>query len=104
MSSSDEFQIIRQVRIEGVVFGLSQEFGALVVHCSAEKRGQPLQLHGGKNYGQISFERIVNGQSECVAVFQQVEPGNYNLWGGRSESFIGKVSIAAGTVSEAGWY
>src|SRR2546423_1900973 len=103
---SGEYREFQSIRIEGVVLGISQEYGAIVVYTKKDLRGKSVEIflrEGYKNRMNANIvERIVNGQSMFAAVFPRVKPDNYIVDGPKRDQFE-YVTVFPGSVAEVDW-
>ena len=109
------------IQLEGVTFGIDDQYGALVVFVKSYLRGSTINLCRGFHSVDLMSERaaIVVGHRKFdhvlwlyrvlnfypvvyAAVFSALEPGNYTVYS-ESREFIGRVTIPVGQVTVIDW-
>lgn len=107
-------QYFEHIRIEGVVLGLTEQTGAIVVYTKPNMRGETLKLETKDGYsatkdpkfGANVVERVVNGRKTYAAVFPRVPVENYNLYfwqRGDLKRATRDISVFANEVTEVDW-
>jgi hypothetical protein len=80
--------------------------GALIVYTAAELHGREIEVSPvdgtARRTHTAILERTMAGHSVHAAVFVELAPGAYTLWGADAGQTC-SVSIAAGEVAEVDW-
>lgn len=104
-------EYFEHIRIEGVILGLSEQTGAIVVYTKSNLRGENLEASTGgmtnrKTYGANVVERTINNRQTFAAIFPRLPVGTYNIYhekrGDIKRSQHG-LSVFAGEVTEVDW-
>jgi len=104
-------QYFQRINIQGVVFNLGPETGALVIYCKPAMKGKAIEV---RKYPVFSaqasvVERTSNGKPTFVAVFSRLLPGNYHVtaWvtntSGNRDLVSEDYTVFAGEVAEVDW-
>lgn len=91
---------------EYVVLDIGEEFGALIVHTSAEMHGieveiSPAERDASRTHKEV-LERSMNGRPAYTAVFDKLSEGEYTLWV-NDIARARQVTIKGGEIGEVDW-
>jgi hypothetical protein len=94
-----DYQSGEPIRIDGVMFDLSKDCGALVVYCNEHFRGRSVGSQEHCIWANV-VERNVNGERRLVAVFPRMAPNTYLIWSNFRSAYV---TVFAGHVAEIDW-
>ncbi|SRR6266567_2897642 len=107
--SDDPDEFFGKIHMEGVIYGVSNEYGALVVYTKVDERGQTLRLSPEGNYSEnTAFANVVIKQYVLdevlgVAVFPHLPPGTYTLEMQNKLYPHTQITVFPGHVAEVDW-
>lgn len=96
----------RQPHAGSVVLDIGPEAGALIIYTGSELHGREIEVSRSdidepKVHTDVLL-RLVNGRSVYAAVFAELRPGPYTVWGSPGRP-AGAVTIVGGEVAEVDW-
>lgn len=97
---SGEYEYFEQIRIEGVIFSVNEEYGALVVYCKERHRGNHVWVSPG-GFSANVVERTVNEKPTYAAVFPHLRSGQYQVK--MTSEYDAYISVFPGHIAEVDW-